>query len=56
MDLRIMEEPSKDSKGKPCTVFYIREYPYKAGFSIQTTALTLDAAEWVRERLLTKIV
>jgi hypothetical protein len=52
MKIAITEEASKDSKGKPCTVFYIREMPYVAGRSIQTTALTMDAAEWARDRIL----
>jgi hypothetical protein len=52
MKITITEEASKDSKGKPCTVFYIREQPYRPGYSIQTTALTEDAAQWVRARLL----
>lgn len=45
--LVITEEPSKDKNGKPSTIFYIREKPFRAGFSYQSTALTQNAAEWI---------
>lgn len=44
---RITEEPS----GSKDTVFYVRELPYYPGRSIQMTALSRDAAEWLISRL-----
>ena len=44
-ELHITEEPSKDRTGNAGTIFYIREKPYRPGYSYQSTALTRDAAE-----------
>lgn len=51
VNFKITEEASKDSKGQPCTVFYVREQPFTPGYSIQATALTLDSANWLMQRL-----
>ncbi len=50
-DFRITEEGSKSRSGKEDTVLYIREQPYRAGFSIQATALNIDAARWIVSRI-----
>ena len=49
--LVITEEASKDKNGKPTTIFYIREKPFRAGYSYQSTTLTQNAAEWVIDEL-----
>ena len=49
--LVITEEPSKDKNGKPSIIFYIREKPFRPGYSYQSTALTRNAAEWVINEL-----
>ena len=41
----ITEEPSRTGSGAPCMLFYVREVPFTPGYSIQTTALTREAAE-----------
>ena len=51
MELVITEEPSKDSKGKPSTIFYVREKPYLTGFGIQITALNKAGAEWLIKQI-----
>lgn len=49
--LVITEEASKDKNGKPCTIFYIREKPFRPGYSYQSTATSQNAAEWVINEL-----
>lgn len=45
-ELKITEE--KTEKG---SFFYIREIPFIPGRSIQATALTFEAAEWMAEKI-----
>jgi hypothetical protein len=45
--LVITEEPSKDKFGKLCTIFYIREKPFRSGYSYQSTATSENSAKWV---------
>lgn len=49
--LVITEEMSKDNKGIAGTIFYIREKPFRIGYSYQTTAMSFDTAEWVIKEL-----
>lgn len=49
--LVITEEASKDDKGKPTTIFYIREKPFRPGYSYQSTATSESTAKWVVNRL-----
>lgn len=50
--LTITEEASKPSKPDgQWTIFYIREKPFKVGYSYQSTAMTEAAAEWVITQL-----
>lgn len=41
------EQSGNKKKNETVTLFYIREKPFKAGYSYQSTALTLNAAESV---------
>lgn len=50
MNLEIIEEKSK--KNEEIITYYIREKPYIPGYSINTTALSKDAAEWTKNRIM----
>ena len=56
MNFKITEEPSKDNKGKPTTLFYLREVPFIPGKSIQATSLTEQGAEWMLNQIRTNAV
>lgn len=57
MKLEIFEESCGRSKkgAESSTIFYIREMPYRPGYSIQATALSEEAAEWMKQRILESI-
>lgn len=51
MKFVVTEEPSK-CDGRPSTLFYAREQPFRPGRSIQLTGTSREAVEWQIKRIM----
>jgi predicted ArsR family transcriptional regulator len=51
IDTLVITEEASKTNGRPSTIFYIREKPFRFGYSYQSTASTQKAAEQVINQL-----